>query len=282
MKLGLGTVQFGLNYGINNSRGKPEVAEINRIIHCAQNSGIATLDTAADYGDSEEILGKVIPKDSQFQIITKVSKKSTSSVSIQKSLARLNRRRLYGVLIHDFAQFKNSPNQWSEMKDAKDQGIVEKIGFSLYLPEQLMFLTEKQIDFDILQLPYSIFDRRFEPHFDWLKKNNVTIHTRSVFVQGLVFSDPLKLSSFFDPIKAKLQALASLGERSGKSIESLCLNFAYGNPSIDNIIIGVDTAENLQRNIAALKDTISKEEAETLDSLKEHNEMMILPFNWKT
>ena len=281
MKLGLGTVQFGLNYGINNDRGKPRIDEIRAIIHCAEANHIMVVDTAADYGDSEETLGRLIANRPNFQLITKISKDEAAHTSIDRSLKRLGREKLQGVLIHNFGQFQRFPSIWMEMMEARNKGLVKQIGFSLYFPEELELLLEKQIDFNLLQVPYNIFDRRFEKYFAPLKKRNVTVHTRSVFLQGLVFTDIRKLGSFFHPIKPKLERLGLLSLQSGKSIESLCLNFANSNPDVDNIIVGVDTEENLKSNIAALTQTMSADERKILECFKEDNEQMILPSNWK-
>ena len=56
-KLVLGTVQFGLNYGIANTDGKPAPERVRQILQTAYDNGIRTLDTAAAYGESETVLG---------------------------------------------------------------------------------------------------------------------------------------------------------------------------------------------------------------------------------
>lgn len=281
MKIGLGTAQFGLQYGVNNRHGKPTLREVARIIRCAKESHITVLDTAADYGDSEETLGKLIPKTQNFQIVTKLAKGKPGRYSIEQSLKRLQCSNVHAILIHDFEEFRNSPAIWDDLIDAKKERLVEKIGFSLYFPAQLEFLIDKKIDFDIIQVPYNVLDRRFQRYFSWTNEHHIDVHTRSVFLQGLVFTEPAKLHPFFNPIRSKLRQLISLAADSGKSIESLCLNFVNAHPFINTILIGVDTVENLERNIAALAHKLTSTELEILESLEENNEQMILPFNWK-
>jgi aryl-alcohol dehydrogenase-like predicted oxidoreductase len=56
LKLALGTVQFGLNYGINNAKGTPATEELSSILNTAAANGINYLDTASGYGDAESRL----------------------------------------------------------------------------------------------------------------------------------------------------------------------------------------------------------------------------------
>lgn len=281
MKLGLGTVQFGVNYGINNSLGKPGISAIKDIINCAIRHGISLIDTAADYGDSEDVLGKSLPSDYSFQIVTKTSQKISLTDSVSTSLKRMKVEQLYGVLIHDFSQFKSNPRVWNDLLELKFKGVIRKIGFSLYHPQELDILHDENITFDILQIPYNVFDQRFEPYFNTLIKTGTEVHIRSVFLQGLVFKNPDILPPFFSPIQAKLKEIRSLSKASGQSIQSLCLNFVYCNDLVDKVIIGVDSVANLESNLAALKDNFSISQFEILRGLKENNEQMILPYNWK-
>lgn len=57
-KLALGTVQFGLEYGINNQAGQVSPEAIARILSECRLHGVDTLDTARTYGTSEAVLGQ--------------------------------------------------------------------------------------------------------------------------------------------------------------------------------------------------------------------------------
>ena len=59
-KLAIGTVQFGMNYGIANNSGKINYNEAKSILEYAENVGADTLDTAIIYGDSESTLGEFL------------------------------------------------------------------------------------------------------------------------------------------------------------------------------------------------------------------------------
>ena len=65
-KLILGTVQFGLKYGINNTIGKPKKNEVLNLLKFAYNSGIRVLDTAEAYGNAHQLIGNYHKKQDKF------------------------------------------------------------------------------------------------------------------------------------------------------------------------------------------------------------------------
>ena len=146
----------------------------------------------------------------------------------------------------------------------------------------MKIFLKKKINFDIIQVPYNVFDRRFEPHFVKLKKVGVEIHVRSVFLQGLVFKNPGDLTGDFSKISGKLKLLAELAKKGNTSISSVCLNFAVANKLIDKVVVGVDSIGNLREILKAEKDIdyVNNISGELLN-LKEDDEQIILPVNWK-
>lgn len=283
-KLALGTVQFGLNYGINNKTGKVSSDEVNIILSLAYTSGITVLDTAHAYGNSEQILGDyLVNKNKSFDLISKIP--DIDNIDVQKtfkeSSKNLKTETLYGYLFHNYGIYKKNPDSYKQLLELKYSGRVKKIGFSLYFPSELTEILDKNLEFDLIQIPYSLFDQRFEPYFEKLKQKKVEIHVRSVFLQGLVFRDPAKLESFFAPIQTKLAKLKKISLETKIPISALCLNFAVLNRRIDKVVIGVDNIGNLEEN---LKDIGLLDQVESrynqLKDLKEENEKMILPINW--
>ena len=65
-KLALGTVQFGLNYGVSNISGQTNLSEATKIIKLAEEENIDLIDTAISYGDSEKTIGKIGILDFRF------------------------------------------------------------------------------------------------------------------------------------------------------------------------------------------------------------------------
>ena len=284
MKIALGTAQFGLDYGISNKRGKIPDNEIERILQFAYENNITTLDTAQAYGDSEEIIGKnIINKKYNFDIVTKLHPDFNSDEDkyFNLSFERLNRNKLFGLLFHSFDSFIKNPLSFEKILRLKENGKIKKIGFSLYFPHELEYLIKNNFKIDIVQIPYNIFDRRFERYFKNLKEIGVQIHARSIFLQGLVFFPVNKLNNNLVLIKDKLEKLKSISVEYNITISSICLNFVAINKYIDKIITGIDRLDNLVEIISSLEESNRLIHIyQKLLELKEDNEKVILPFNW--
>ena len=254
-KLVLGTVQFGLQYGVN-SAGRPNKDSVKAILGEATKGGITTLDTSSAYGNSEEILGECITPDERFKIVSKYPKGEISvSEMFKGSLTRLKVDKLYGYLLHHFEVYKNNPAVWNDFVSLKDLGKVQKIGFSLYSPEELEFILDNKSPFDLIQVPFNIFDKKFMPYMKELHENGVEIHLRSTFLQGLFFKDRNALPEKLQPMKKYLLQLDEFSLESGLSISEIALNYNLQNPYIDGVLIGVDNVSQLEVNLASVKDT---------------------------
>lgn len=284
-KIALGTAQFGLDYGINNKRGKIPPEEVFKILEEAGESGIDTLDTAYAYGDSEKIIGEYLKKKkSHFKVISKLPPCDIEQAAkfFTISLEHLKTDKLYGYLLHEFETYPEIIEKLKVLEKFKKSDKVSKIGFSLYYPEQLKSLISNNIHFDIIQIPYNIFDQRFLPFFPLLKKRHIEVHIRSVFLQGLILKSPQEINNQFIKIKDKLSAIHSLSQESNIPISALCLNFAVTNKFIDKVIIGIDNIEHLRINIKSLEyeRNIANVYAR-LAALREDDENIILPTHWK-
>ena len=154
-KLVLGTVQFGLDYGVNNQSGQVQQSEVNKILQLAKESGIKKIDTSSAYGTSESVLGKSLSENNlQFHIISKYPQSENSVAAIfASSLEKLQQKKLYGYLVHHFEFYQSHPQLWEKMKDLKAEGKIDKIGFSLYNTDQLQYLLDNEVVFDVLQFP---------------------------------------------------------------------------------------------------------------------------------
>lgn len=284
-KLALGTVQFGLKYGISNSRGKVPESEVLEVLTYASQEGIDTLDTASAYGDSEKVLGRCLPYvGNQFKVISKFSGADKQSLeeAIKNTLHNLGQSKLYGLLMHRFEEFKNNSTIFEEYLKLSEIGLIDKVGFSLYHPDELEWLLNKNIPFKLLQVPYNVFDQRFSVFFPELQKRQIELHVRSVFLQGLVFKNLDTLESFFNPIKDRLELLGKIAEESGLSISTLCVDYALLQAEIDKVVIGVESISNLQENIMSTKFVSEVSNLRSkLQSLSFQNEKILNPSRWK-
>lgn len=285
MKLALGSAQFGMAYGINNSRGQVPTKEVGDVLRLFSESGGTILDTAHAYGNSELVLGDVLEKEKiDFKIISKFPKQDVQRVDefFHETLARLRLPSIYGYMLHDFSTFSDCPEVWDKLQALKNKNLVKKIGFSLYHPHQAELLLEQEIEFDLVQIPYNIFDQRFDQVLPRLKAAGVEVHARSSFLQGLFFRAPESLSPFFDGLKEKLNDVRRFSESTQIPLHALLLGFVMLNQNIDYVVIGVDSSSDLKLNLE-VEMYLEKLTplVEQLKQFKEQREDFILPYLWK-
>ena len=284
-KLILGTVQFGINYGINNISGKPSFEAIEKIFRKAYASGIRQLDTAEAYGDAQNLIGLFHQKqDIRFDVNTKFKgvKRELLSNELTKVIDELKVEKINTWFYHSFADYSNYPGLLVELTDFKKQGLIKKIGVSVYSNAEFEKIVWDDT-VDVIQLPFNLLDN-FSYRGDLLvkaKQNLKTIQVRSVFLQGLFFKDLTTLPSYLLPLKPYLIILHRLSENKGMSMESLCLQYANAQAYIDEIIIGVDTEEQLASNIQAFNSQLDQETREAIDNIKVVETELLYPYNWK-
>ena len=281
-KLILGTAQFGLNYGINNNFGKLDSNSIIDILKLANQNKIDALDTASSYGDSENIIG--LYSNFNFKIVSKFSKiKNLSELDKQltSSLSNLRIQKLYAYLSHNPNEIIQDPKIWDSLLFLKSSGRVSKIGYSLYTEEELDNLLKLDIIPDLIQIPFSLLDRKFESYLPELKSKNIEIHSRSVFLQGLYFINFDKLPRKLESLKPALSELNNICNIYGINMNQLALQYVNINKFIDKILIGVDSTNQLQKNIDSIKDNIiTVEIINHVNSVNTNFQELLNPSNW--
>jgi len=263
MRLGLGTAQFGLDYGISNAHGKVSRAEVCRILARAESAGIDMLDTATLYGDSEAAIGAALDPARPFRIVTKtpvfgggrISSADVISLrrAFEKSLLLLRRDRIYGLLVHAPADLLKPRGEslWSEMAALKEAGLVEKIGFSAYTGTELDALLARFRP-DLVQVPLNPLDQRLlqDGRLSGLKQIGVEVHARSLFLQGLLLMDldhlPADLRS-----STELATYANFLERHNLNRLQGALKFIRGVDQVDVALIGTTSKEQLEECIGS-------------------------------
>jgi aryl-alcohol dehydrogenase-like predicted oxidoreductase len=263
MKLALGSVQFGLDYGVANTKSLMKLEEVKELLEFALESDIDTLDTAITYGKSEYILGQIGV--SSWKVISKLPAIPDNCIDIQKwvlsqalsSIQKLGVTHLHGFLLHYPAQLLEDRGieLYAALELLKKKGLTEKIGISIYSPAELDLLLERYV-FDLVQAPVNILDRSLEES-GWahkLKKAGVEIHTRSTFLQGLLLippdARPFKFMRWIDFWNEWDQWLSSVALT---PLEA-CLSYTNSLSFADRVIIGVDSIDQLKAIILASKD----------------------------
>jgi len=259
VKLGLGTVQFGVNYGISNPDGQTAGEEVTEILAVAQRNGIRVIDTAALYGSSEEVLGNALPTGNQFKLVTKTVRFDTDTITsadaslleqaFVSSLQKLRCPSVYGLMVHNVADVlaHGGGRLMDRLTALKQRGLVTKIGVSVYTAEQIEMVLEL-FEIDLIQLPINVFDQRLLQggQLAKLKAAGVEIHARSAFLQGLLLMEPSTLPPHFDTVKLHLKRYQEQLAQCGVTPVQAALGFVAGLDEIDVIICGVNNHQQLE------------------------------------
>lgn len=286
MKLALGTVQFGMPYGISNSQGQVSKQGVEEILQYANSVGIDTIDTAIAYGKSEQVLGHAGVEG--FKVISKLPSipekymclEEWISNELNSSLNRLGIRALYGFMLHHPEQIYGAAGEkvLKTLEKLKEAGLVKKLGVSIYDPAELDKLFSL-FNFDIVQCPYNIVDRRLVTSgwLEQLKKKGVEVHTRSSFLQGLLLMERDALPKKFDVWKNYWDRWEEWVKDNNLSKLRGCLSFCLSCKGIDRVVVGVDKKLQLEEIVAAADNIITN----SLPDLNCSDPKLINPANWE-
>lgn len=287
MKLALGTVQFGLDYGIANQRGQISQDEARLILDHAKAHGMNTLDTAINYGNSEQRLGEIGVVG--WQVISKLpalpdhcqDAEAWVRNEVQTSLGRLRITSLRCLLLHRPEQLleKHGEKIYQTLLALKQQGLVEKIGVSIYDPVELDSLTQR-FQLDLVQAPFNIFDRRLITS-GWLgrlTKMNIELHTRSVFLQGLLLMPSTKRPDKFNRWQPLWRKWEQWLVETGLTPLQACLRDVLAQTDIARVIVGVDSLVQIKEILLAAEGHAP----ELPEALHSNDIDLIDPSHWRS
>ncbi len=296
----LGSVQLGLAYGAANKIGKPTRQAALGLVRRAADSGVRQFDTARAYGDAEERLGEALEGRKAFTV-TKLSPLteldgdasrdqiiSAVDRSIEESLHALRRTSLDCLLLHRCAHITAFGGAiWHRLLEHKQEGRIQRLGVSVQTPEEAKRALDSP-NVEHIQLPYNLLDWRWREAGlanRFLRRRTLTVHARSVFLQGLLASeDPgvwPKIEGV-DPADVLLQ-IKSLAEMLGReSIADLCLAYVRGLEFIGGVVIGMETPEQLDLNLRlSVKRPLTPKECwEVEQSVPRLPEQLLNPALW--
>ena len=271
----LGTAQLGARYGIVNEE-TPVRRNSIALVHAALGYGVRMIDTANAYGDAEDIIGEALAAKPELScsVITKVSPlggvsdsanersvRDLTEQSLSNSLQALRLSKLGTVLLHR-AEHIHLWNRavFDTLRNWRDSGRLERIGVSVQTPEDLELALEQE---DILhvQLPINILDHRWDLRIDALRrareKRGLTVHIRSIFLQGLLISARIghwrrAHVSNHEPVEIWLKSLCQ--DYLKPDTSSLCISWARGLDWVSGIVIGCDNRQHLENNLKVFKE----------------------------
>ena len=287
-KLVLGSVQFGIDYGISNQKGKTKFSEVNKILGLAKDEKVKLIDTAVAYGDSEEVLGKT--GINNFNFISKLPKipKNCKDVdywvqyNVESSLIKLRVQNLYGLLIHHTKDLYGTFGKKlvNSIQKIRSNGLVKKIGISVYDISEIEKAL-KIFKLDIVQAPLNIIDRRLEISGFLSKLNNlkVEVHTRSTFLQGLLLLPREKIPVKFNRWSNLWDSwFLELREKNLNPVE-VCLSYPMSLPEVNHIVVGVNNLNHFKKLIKISKSKILNSD---LSFMISNDNKLINPSNWNS
>lgn len=288
-QLGLGTAQFGSDYGISNRAGRTTPREAARILRRAAKSGIRVIDTAAGYGRAEEVLGELHCQMHAFRVVTKVPSLRASpdpkaavcclEKAFERSLARLRQSRVYGLLMHDADDLSgpHGPALRDALVGLQAKGLVDKVGVSVYDVEQFEAVLEAFVP-DLVQLPINVLDQRFlqSGALHRLQEQGIEVHGRSVFLQGLLLMPLQELLPAFAPIRPLLERYRRVLSEHGLTLLEGALGFVKKLEAIDVVLVGFNNVAQLEECLCAFETT----DALDYSSFACNERRFIVPSEW--
>ncbi|MDB2389778.1 aldo/keto reductase [Alphaproteobacteria bacterium] len=285
MKLALGTVQFGIDYGVANTKGKLDGGSVASLLAYAKAEGIDLLDTAAAYGTSESVLGNIGV--SEWKCITKIAAMPSNVLNVEEwvagqinlSLKNLKVPSVHGLLLHNPCDLlgKFGAEYLSTLLDIKKSGLFQNLGFSIYSPHQLEQLTKIYWP-DIVQTPFNVFDQRIKES-GWLEKLSIggtKVHARSAFLQGLLLMDRDVRPSFFKKWSEQLSLWDAILKKHKIRPTDAALSYVMSQEHFEKVIVGVNSIQELYQLIQSEFRVI-----EELAGLSSSEIDLIEPFRWR-
>lgn len=265
MELCLGTVQFGMNYGIfNQEKKKPEYC-IECLDYATQN-GIYAIDTATAYGMAEEITGrflalKTISRDKLF-ISTKFLPNILDDYKIDEyeQVIRSNLQNSLKILHTDYvdvyflhsSRYAFRPDILEALSKVQKEGLAVKVGVSIYDPEEA-FACYQSPYVDYIQAPYSVFDHRMKESgiLNKVAMGKCSVDVRTAFIKGLIRLEVSEVPSYLEKAKPILNELDLLSKRTGYSRIELAIGYIKREKTIRHLVFGIRTLEQLKEDINA-------------------------------
>ncbi len=293
-RIGLGTVQLGIPYGLDNSSPPSDKACID-LVHEALDMGINFIDTASEYGRSEELVGKACASSPQSTIIcTKVSLPSAQRQShsdikrhiqthLERSRHRLQRDELELVKLHSLSESFASPALLDTLDHFKNIGWVRHWGVTTYGLEAPLNAVEFPGHFAAVQVAFNALDRDLETElFPHAKRQNIGIVIRSIFLQGILSDRFSQLPINLQPLQLAADALRDIALEAGLSLAALAFRFAAFHADINTAIFGTTSEKELRENIDFYRQgPLSDDLISAIRRLKLVDDDLLNPANWR-
>lgn len=263
-KIALGTAQLGLDYGVNNRSGLLSEDEAIKLLKLAAEHGVTQMDTASCYGKSEKRIGRFIASgwSGRIEVTTKLFLESTDEITefvvdaeITKSLFNLRQNKIDCLMAHRFHYLTSFDRVvWKSLLKYKQNGLITKLGVSIQSPEEL--IKALAIDeIEVIQMPFNILDWRWNEYIELImrakKTRNLKIVCRSALLQGLLLSEDPNLwrNAGVENAPEVIDKLTTLASTLAITKENMCIQYVASQPWVDEVVIGVETEQQLISNL---------------------------------
>ena len=258
----LGTVQFGLHYGISNHSGRPSQTEVFSLLDQALSAGIDCWDTAFAYGEAENVLGEYIRQRrcaGRVRVVSKLRPDFVDTLDkghslddlvrseVEASLRRLGVGTLEAFMLHRFSHLE-IPGMDDALQNIRSSGLARQVGVSVYEAAEAMAVLRSEWA-DAVQVPYSIIDRRLDKagFFSRLpgRHRPLRVYARSVLLQGLIVMNDELIPGHLSGIRPYLRELDSILGRYGLNRFDGAVRYVLAHDGVGHLVFGVDTGSQL-------------------------------------
>ena len=299
--LGLGTVELGRDYGIDapGHFGQPAAADAIRLVHAALDAGINYIDTARAYGDSEAVLGEALDtRRDRVVLATKAFTQGPDGNALEGDALRHKMRAELDTSLQrlrtDYVDLWKTHNLDTGtlaqidvvaevFAEARQAGKVRWTGASTYGRENPRLALETDV-FDVLQVPYSVFDQRLDDHvIPAAAQQGVGIVVRSILLKGALTAKADHLPDSVEPLRAHSRRYRDLLTAAGVDLSPAQAAIAFGlaHPQIGTVLIGVRTEQELAENMRATEGALGNDVLAALRDLRLDDEDLLHPGTWE-
>ena len=162
---------------------------------------------------------------------------------------KLKLKKYHTILLHNCKNLnKGQISQIAKInKILINNNYSKYFGVSIYEDKEYYNL-KKFIDIDTIQLPFNIVDCSKQKilFIKFLKKKNINLFARSIFLQGLLINDIPKILFQSKTIKKFHQKFDNFTIKNKISKIDACLNFVLNKKYFKSILIGVLSLDELK------------------------------------
>ncbi|MCK5526017.1 MAG: aldo/keto reductase, partial [Candidatus Latescibacteria bacterium] len=299
-RFGIGTVQFGLDYGINNKTGQVSYSDVLNIFETALENGVNFLDTSRVYGTSEETIGKALREIgavddfipcTKLDISENYHEKSDEAVrgevngSLRQSLEALGIETIPVYLLHrpEYRTFRDGLI-WDYLKEAVTKGMIGRLGVSIADGPSEAIECFKDPAVEAIQIPYNVFDARWDKAgiLAGAAERGIVVFNRSSYLKGLLLMEMDEVPEHVTESLCYKESLNQIAAEAGLDVKELVLRYVFSVPEITSTIIGIDSQVQFKENVriyekGPLEDALNQRIKATFWDIPEY---VLNPFLW--